>query len=1048
MGTFNIQGAQNPPNSGWRFRYELTIPDIEPTVRNCAIMMSGLRVSLGATMAAFSLFLVSDTAPTVSGVCYSSAGTPLVYPHSISAQLIPGTNIYSINLNYSDITSGNTSGGVDAFISNGYLMASTGSTAQDCQNVIDYFDNLPITTKLVIKGQGGNAEFPAVVEADFPRLALFDGSYIPLVEDDGSDGPTLKVKLNGKVYRLKSGVSWEILFDVSFNNQLKMIAVIDSKYNIAVFNATDDTITFDSALLYRNSATRDAWTKKSEYITGPFSASNSLVSYDQKNADVQLSNTNTYENIILAQTSEADVPVEVCFSWKIGSSAQSCVLKRNRTVSIWSNYASYYGSAGDFLYHLITTNVDAHVGNKCLFKGKLRLVQLSSTPTITDFDASQVVDRQVDSACMAFALPDKSFTDYPFEAVFVDPYLANATMQGATFDMWDSIKLPTKVPDVAETKFSGSYIDAVASHDGQFNTVVTAKKNCTIIAINYAGESATAKVVSHTCGVGDTFNADMASPYSRSYPWVYLAFQSINNIPDEIAYRRHQSSSNVFGYFYNPMTNYADMQSGTYLEQDYYGNTLKKVDFDGDLLIQPMYVQVQKLDGHDSWSQNNFSGFAMVFLATNSTITVNTTSGDEVIIVDENDTVVDTQTAGSDGKATLTVPTTKLGRSYTVQSLSTGASTSISATGNMTTELVVDPVKKLTIFRNGQFSNVIDGFDISKYKLVLDGSSEYTYANVIPYLNTSWGISAKASSNAGDFTIDGNYITKSQQSTSSVSNYYYIPIKRVSGYNKLRGSIKMLTAGASNIMELGAYLSKPSDTSIPFEIVGRYQNFNYTDQNEVELCALLDLTKDADYVRVIGDIGTPVYNNLKLIKDYVHKSETPIDVIFDNGQFKSGVTTDFEFYPGKVATIQAGGTFESSGLPIYLYSKYALSLLMSDSNPYLIRDEYLKKPIYQGARSDAALGNLYIPIKRAYGYTKCKVTMGLLTDTSEPTTYVACVPGYVNDSRALTNIVDKTVYHNTNMIEYTISIATAPYVDYIILGGAHGEPAWTKIVLE
>lgn len=921
----------------------------------------------------------------------------------------------------------------------------------DVANIADdlayMINNALPSAKLVIKGQGGNAEFPAVAEADFPRLALFDGSYIPLVEDDGSDGPTLKVKLNGKVYRLESGISWEILFDVSFNNQLKMIAVIDSKYNIAVFNATDDTITFDSALLYRNSATRDAWTKKSEYITGPFSASNSLVSYDQKNADVQLSNTNTYENIILAQTSRADVPVEVCFSWKIGSSAQSCVLKRNRTVSIWSNYASYYGSAGDFLYHLITTNVDAHVGNKCLFKGKLRLVQLSSTPTITDFDASQVVDRQVDSACMAFALPDKSFTDYPFEAVFVDPYLANATMHGATFDMWDSIKLPTKVPDVAETKFSGSYIDAVASHDGQFNTVVTAKKNCTIIAINYAGENATVKVVSHTCGVGDTFNADMASPYSRSYPWVYLAFQSINNIPDEIAYRRHQSSSNVFGYFYNPKTNYADMQSGTYLEQDYYGNTLKKVDFDGDLLIQPMYVPVQKLDGYDSWSQNNFSGFAMVFLATNSTITVDTTSGDEVIVVDENDNVVDEQTAGSDGKATLTVPTTKLGRSYTVQSLTTGASTSISATGNMTTELVVDPLKKLTIFRNGQFSNVIDGFDISQFQTVVDNID--TYEKIVPYLGSKWGINSKASNNSGDFTIDGNYIIKSQQSTASVSGTYFIPIKKVSGYDKLRCIVKMQDVKSSNYIGFSAYTSNPSTPTTPFITVGGYETGpNYTDTSDAQVATILDATKDIDYVRVMGDIGTPAYKNIQLIKDSVRKSETPIDVIFDNGQFKSGVTTDFEFYPGKVATIQAGGTFESSGLPIYLYSKYCLSLLMSDSNPYLIRDEYLKKPMYQGARSDAALGNLYIPIKRAYGYTKCKVTMGLLTDTSEPATYVACVPGYVNDSRALTNIVDKTVYHNTNMIEYTISIATAPYVDYIILGGAHGEPAWTKIVLE
>lgn len=68
--------------------------------------------------------------------------------------------------------------------------------------------------KLVIKGQSENAEFPAVDSAEIPRLALYDGTYIPLVEDDGSDGTTLKVRIDDKVYRIESGgkfTDWEFL---------------------------------------------------------------------------------------------------------------------------------------------------------------------------------------------------------------------------------------------------------------------------------------------------------------------------------------------------------------------------------------------------------------------------------------------------------------------------------------------------------------------------------------------------------------------------------------------------------------------------------------------------------------------------------------------------------------------------------------------------------------------------------------------------------------------------------------------------------------------
>lgn len=109
--------------------------------------------------------------------------------------------------------------------------------------------------------------------------------------------------------------------------------------------------------------------------------------------------------------------------------------------------------------------------------------------------------------------------------------------------------------------------------------------------------------------------------------------------------------------------------------------------FDGDLLVQPLMGAVSIVDGRSSWSFTQFCGFLMVFLASNSTLTVNTTAGDDIMLFDKDGTLLDDQIADSEGVVTFTIPTTKLGRSYRVQSATTGQSTDITATGNESVNL-------------------------------------------------------------------------------------------------------------------------------------------------------------------------------------------------------------------------------------------------------------------------------------------------------------------------------------------------------------------------
>lgn len=923
----------------------------------------------------------------------------------------------------------------------------------------EYFDTPH--AKLVIKGKDGNVEFKAVETAEFPRIAFSEGSYYPLVEDDESEGATLKVRIGDKVYRLKKDKQWEAYFDVNFTDLssyiTQLMVIIDDSYNVLLYDPANSKPLFTSTYLKRVGNERKLYAATNEYAHGPWNAEYSIA----QTPYAEISNGNGVGNgsgyytqmVISTSLSSPTLPfAEVCFAWMYGTTqtySQACIFNPNKRKNYpWQSYQTY-GCCGEYINTLFGYNTSHtfNLKNTVLFAGKVRIIKLnnSGSTSITDLNAKIPISERLSTSHVAFAIPDKN-VNMPFELVFADPYLANATMQGATFDLYGPVNAPTKVGSDAKTEFEGSYSDIIADHSGQFNNVVTAKKACTIVAMNRRGESSTAQAIEYVCAKDDTFNIDMASQYYRSYPWVYFAYQNIDDTPTEIAFYRQQSGSDVFGYIYNTRTKQVDINTGTYFSKNGVGIS-KSTNFSGDLLVQPMSGVVQILDGGDSWSENYFSGFAMVFLATDSTIMVNTTAGDDVMIFDKNGSLLDEQTADNSGNVTFTVPTTKLGRQYHIQSAITGASADVVASGNMSVRMVM-PEDAVQIYKDSQFSNVIDGFDISNYKLVLDGSSEYTYANAIPYLNTNWGINNKAGNNSGDFTIDGNYIIKSQQSTSSVSGTYYIPIKKVSGYNKLRCSVKMRNTGSSNAIEIGAYLSKPSDTSFPFEIVGRYQNLSYTDQNDVELCALLDSTKDVDYIRLMGDVGTPAYNDIKLIKDYVHKSETPINVIFRDGQWGPGVTTDFDF-TGK-DFIYTGGEVSDYMKTICL-SRYNLRLYgqLQANYPFVVSGNVILKSDSGVYGQNYNLSNIYIPIKRAYGYTKCKVKMGQLSlGSSSYMNYVACDLFYINSSRNFVGGAGSTIRNTIGINEYEIDISQLGYVDYIGLGCTEGDCVWQSITLE
>lgn len=614
---------------------------------------------------------------------YGSVTTGTISPQGNSCSACVVQGIWSTDSN-------------DNLISDRPIFYTTENPWQDFWNRVtalarEYFDTPH--SKLVIKNQSGNTEFPAVAETGFPRLALFNGTYVPLVEDDGRDGTTLKIRIGDKVYRIKTDTLWEAYFDVNFTDLssyiTQLMVIIDDSYNVIFYDPTNSKPLFTSTYLKRVGDERQLYAAANEYAHGPWNAEYSAAQtpYAEISNGNKVGNGSNYytQMVVSTNLSAPNLPfTEVCFAWMYGPTqtySQACIFNPNKQKNYpWQSYQTY-GCCGEYINTLFDYNASHtfNLKNTVLFAGKVRIIKLNnngSTSTI-DLDAKIPINEILSTSHVAFAIPDKSFTNYPFESVICD----NRNQSQVVFDMYDVLKTGTKISNTSLTyKAIGDYLDITSDFsDAPYSCALTAKKDCTLLAIKQDPTDYLVKITRQNLITGDTFNY---SGYSVTGVYTLLAFQDETALPDEIGWS-HVYNRDNWGYFYNSITKQAERDTGTYLRRNGYA-TEKYTNFDGDLIIQNAYGCVQKVDGQDSWSQTFFQGFAMVFLATNSTLTVNTESFDDVQAIDNTGTVVDEAVADEKGKATLTIPTTGVGRSYTVRSVYSGDETEVTASGDTT----------------------------------------------------------------------------------------------------------------------------------------------------------------------------------------------------------------------------------------------------------------------------------------------------------------------------------------------------------------------------
>lgn len=379
--------------------------------------------------------------------------------------------------------------------------------------------------------------------------------------------------------------------------------------------------------------------------------------------------------------------------------------------------------------------------------------------------------------------------------------------------------------------------------------------------------------------------------------------------------------------------------------------------------------------------------------------------------------------------------------------------------GNQTIKLYTpgEEPSELIIFRNGAFSDaVIDGFDLADYKeYVASGAGAWNPSALAQWFRTKYGLVYRQP-NAAAYQIQNSRIVKPYTGYGDVSNNYLIPINRTRGeYTKLRANAALLARESSidPLIRSRACWVSSDGTTLELPSTGIHSAHNYNPQVNVfeEYGDEISDIDYIDYVTLEGVTATVAYDSIKLIKDSVNVSERPRNVIFENGQWGPGVTTDFDYR--NAADYKVLGNDWS--INTYTFSRYILfnhdSYYQADTYLISVSDNCFYRPAATSSTS-YLFGQYKIPLKRATGYTKISFD-AKLTDASNLGSNLLCARGvYVNSNdRSMSYGQNQIYYQNatsyTDWTHFELDISDMPYIDYLQIEVDRGCVKYRNVIM-
>ena len=188
--------------------------------------------------------------------------------------------------------------------------------------------------------------------------------------------------------------------------------------------------------------------------------------------------------------------------------------------------------------------------------------------------------------------------------------------------------------------------------------------------------------------------------------------------------------------------------------------------------------------------------------------------------------------------------------------------------------------------------------------------------------------------------------------------------------------------------------------------------------------------------------------------------------LFVNGNWVPGVLvdgldadkmTEYAFEQGiedtiikySLAETPTGAKPDISALDSFFLSNYILCNGQYYAEPFYIKDGYFRKQGIKGKDYEGVgntTTNFYIPIKRLSGFTKLQYDALVIKTVSIATYNKSWIAAGAVVNGVMQKIEDD-LERPLQWTTYTLDISSLPYVDYIILCGADGAPAYRNIKL-
>lgn len=162
--------------------------------------------------------------------------------------------------------------------------------------------------------------------------------------------------------------------------------------------------------------------------------------------------------------------------------------------------------------------------------------------------------------------------------------------------------------------------------------------------------------------------------------------------------------------------------------------------------------------------------------------------------------------------------------------------------------------------------------------------------------------------------------------------------------------------------------------------------------------------------------------------------------MMDEDAITGGGGSDMVKYALGPADSDVSGNVQT--LSEFFNTKYMLCVGQHNAKAFYKKNGYYTKEAVTQYELIRYVAYFYIPIKRITGYHFFKFQAKMIERSAKPHDWVAAGVAYVDGNGTMHTVLSPEQGNVDEWTEFSVGISTTPYVDYIVLYGASGKPAY------